>query len=92
MDDQNYLRLPLEEAADWTFFPYPNPCEGKILLETEEYCLTTQYQCASQESSWQLFHPEGASFVCIEPISAKDPRHPNLTVSSIRIHLNIEKD
>ena len=63
--------------------------EGKILLETTEYQLATSYLCNCQENCWQLYHPKGASFVCIEPISAQDPRHANLTVSSLHIQLEI---
>lgn len=91
-DDQHRLTFSLGQAADYTFHPYPNPCEGKIRLATDTYSLTTTYECVSQANSWQLYHPEGASFVCIEPVSAQDPRHPNLTVSSLNIHLHIEKD
>lgn len=89
---QNVLTFDLQNEADYTFFPYPNPCAGNILLKTETYQLTTTYRCQSQESSWQLYHPKGASFVCIEPVSSQDPRHPNLSVSSIHIALNIHKN
>jgi hypothetical protein len=88
-DSQHTLRYQLAEAADYTFFPYPNPLEGKILLETGHYSLLTTYRCHAQENSWQLYHPADASFVCIEPLSAQDPRHPNLTVSSLQIQLQI---
>ncbi len=88
-DDQNTLIYPLDRDTDFTFHPFPNPREGKIVLETDEFNLETTYRCASQENAWQVWHPKGASFVCIEPISAQDPRHPNLTVSSISINLKI---
>lgn len=87
---QHRLRFDLSEPADYTFFPHPHPREGHITLETETHKLITKYVCDSQENSWQLYHPKGASFVCIEPVSSQDPRHPNLTVSSLRIHLEIE--
>lgn len=87
--EQHQLVLPLDQAIDNTFFPFPDPLEGRIYLETETYQLLTTYQCASQENSWQLYHPAGATFVCIEPLSAQDPRHPNLTVSSLRVQLQI---
>lgn len=87
---QQVLTFPLENEADYTFFPYPNPREGKIILDAETYKLITTYTCQSQENSWQLYHPKGASFVCIEPLSSQDPRHPNLSVSAIRIALEIE--
>jgi hypothetical protein len=90
-DSQNVLTFDLKEDADYTFHPYPNPLEGKITLDAGDYTLITTYNCNSQENSWQLYHPKGASFVCIEPISSQDPRHANLTVSSLQINLEIEK-
>lgn len=89
LDPQQTLKLPLKAAVDNTFFPFPNPLEGNILLDTGTYRLRTRYSSSSQENSWQLYHPEGASFVCIEPISAQDPRHPNLSVSALNIQLEI---
>lgn len=71
------------------FNPSENPREGKILLETTLYRLMTTTLCCCQENCWQLFYPVDASSVCIAPMSAQDPYHPNLTVSSIRIKLQI---
>lgn len=89
--EQHVLTFDLNEAADYTFHPFPHPREGKILLDAIDYRLLTTFSCISQENCWQLYHPQGASYACIEPISSQDPRHPNLTVSSIRIHLRIEQ-
>jgi hypothetical protein len=89
LDAPQRLVLDLDEEADFTFRPYPDPLKGDILLETDGYTLRTRYHCACEENSWQLYHPKGASFVCIEPLSAQDPRHPNLSVSSLHIHLEI---
>lgn len=89
-DDQHVLHWDLSEEADYTFHPYPDPLNGTISLDAIDYRLQVQYHSISQESCWQLYHPQGASYVCIEPISAFDPHHPNLTVSSIRILLTIE--
>jgi len=86
------LNFSLTEEADFTFHPFPNPIEGDILLETGTYRLRTTFSSQSEECAWQLYHPKGASFVCMEPISAQDPRHPNLTVSSLKIHLAIETE
>lgn len=87
--EEKKLALTLDQAFDHTFYPYPNPMEGTILLDALSYKLVTKYKAVSQENSWQLYHPSEASFVCIEPISAQDPRHPNLTASSLRISLEI---
>jgi hypothetical protein len=89
-DSQHQLTYPLNQDTDFTFHPFPNPRQGQITLETEEYRLITTYTSPSQENSWQLYHPKGASYVCIEPISAQDPRAANLTASSISIHLQID--
>jgi hypothetical protein len=90
MDDQQWLTFDLMNPADYTFYPFPNPLEAEITLDVEEYRIITRYKCNSQENSWQLYHPLGASFVCIEPLSAQDPRHPNLTASSIDIVISVE--
>lgn len=89
LDGQQTLQYTCEQPIDCTFHPFPNPLEGHITLETDQYDLVVKYFSQSQENSWQLYHPENGSFVCIEPLSAQDPRHPNLTVSSININLEI---
>ncbi len=91
LSSQNLLTLDLDSSYDCTFFPFPNPLQGEMLLDAIDYKLKTRYSCKCQENSWQLYHPAGASFVCIEPISSQDPRHPNLTVSSLTILLEILK-
>lgn len=89
VDAQQMARIPLNRSIDWTFYPFPNPLETQILLDAETHKILTTYWCASQENSWQLYHPENASFACVEPLSSQDPRHPNLSVSSIRIHIEL---
>lgn len=89
INDQRVLTYDLSQEADFTFYPFPNPREGNITLDAQEYRLNVSYTCPSQENCWQLYHPKGASFACIEPLSSQDPRHPNLTASSIHISLKI---
>lgn len=88
-DSQHMLTYDLSKSADYCFRPFFNPCLGKILLDTGAYRLQTVYESQNEENSWQLYHPENGSFVCIEPFSAQNPRRPNLTVSSISVHLQI---
>ncbi len=83
------LVFDLNNEADYAFHPAPDPLKGHIELETETHKLITAYTCLSQENAWQLYHPAGTDFVCIEPVSAQDPRHPNLTVSSISILITL---
>lgn len=88
--ETHLLTFPLVEEADYTFFGFPDPTAAEIYLTTPLYKLKTRYSCASEENAWQLYHPKNASYVCIEPVSAQDPRHPNLTVSSLTIELSVE--
>lgn len=88
-DENRKLVFDLDQEADFTFRPFPDSRKGEIKLETSSYSLLVQYTCLCDENCWQLYHPKGASFVCIEPISSQDPRHPNLTVSSLEIRLSI---
>lgn len=90
IDSQKNFKCLLIDHVDTTFHPFPDPLHGTIILDAIDYRLITKYSSPSQENSWQLYHPEKASFVCIEPISSQDPRHPNLSTSNIRIHLQIE--
>jgi len=90
LDPQMWMNLALEDAIDKTFHSFPDPCQGVIHLDTDVYTLKTTYVSPSEECAWQLYHPKDATFVCIEPVSAKDPRRPNLTVSSLKITLDVE--
>ncbi len=88
IDENGLFITDLEEAYDVTLFPR-KACGGQILLETDEYRMAIDYEAPSAENSWQLYHPREATFVCIEPLSAKNPHRPNLTVSSVKIGLSI---
>ncbi|WP_042281882.1 hypothetical protein [Candidatus Protochlamydia sp. R18] len=88
-DLKQQLVFDLKEEADFTFRPFPDPLMGEILLETDIYSLKTRYQSVCEENCWQLYHPKDASFVCIEPISSQNPKHPNLNISQLQIYLEI---
>lgn len=91
-ESSSKLTFPLNLEADYTFRPFPDPLKGEIALKLKDYTLLTTYESSSAENSWQLWRPANSSFVCIEPVSARDPRHPNLTVSSIKIRLELQKN
>lgn len=88
-NDQHELTFDLNEEADFTFHPFPAGSKGSILLDAIEYKLRVSYAAQSQDSGWQLWRPKGETFVCIEPVSAYDPRHPNLSVSYLHLELSI---
>ncbi|MCC5831624.1 MAG: hypothetical protein JJU12_01080 [Chlamydiales bacterium] len=87
--EDHMLLFPLTEPADYGFRPYPDPLHGMMELETETHAVRVLYWCDNEENSIQLWHPEGGSFVCMEPLSAKDPRKPRLTVSSLKILISV---
>ncbi|MBS4168081.1 hypothetical protein [Parachlamydia sp. AcF125] len=90
MNEQQEVAISLgEEEIDTTFFPFTNPQSGKILLDAGSYQLEKRYRCDSPENAWQLYHPKAASFVCIEPLSSQDPRHPHLTRSALQVEIEI---
>jgi hypothetical protein len=74
LDSTGELNFNLNEESDYTFSPISSDFSGKALLETLSHKLTISYKTASDENAFQLYHPPGASFVCIEPVTAKDPR------------------
>ena len=92
-DTQEHRNMEIAlQGTEWdhTFHQAVNPRFGKIELETGGYRVSVGYSCVSQENSWQLYHPKGASYVCIEPLSAKNPHHTNLTVSALKQHLQVD--
>lgn len=82
------LKLEMDKPYDLNFHPF-RPRLGNIHLETSEYNLEIEYKAPSEELSWQLFHPQGATFVCLEPLSAFNPRSPHLTSSVIEVKITI---
>jgi galactose mutarotase-like enzyme len=88
---EHELEFDLEWESDYTFHPYPNPLKTVISLDTPKYVFTVGYKSPSEENGWQLWHPKGADFVCIEPMSASNPRTPNLSVSSLQLTFSIDK-
>ncbi|MFC2049498.1 hypothetical protein ACFLR2_02345 [Chlamydiota bacterium] len=83
------LHYPLVADTDFGFHPFPDPTHAEIELACTNHRVRVEYTCDNGENSFQLWHPAGASFVCIEPLSAKDPRKPKLTVSRLKILISI---
>ncbi len=86
---EQLLSYDLKEEADWGFQPATPTGKGEIALDTGAYALRVQYGCGNDENQWQLYHPKGSSFVCIEPMSAADPRRPQLSASSLHVLITI---
>jgi galactose mutarotase-like enzyme len=82
------LHLELNEAADFGFLPLDGS-SGEVILLMSRYKLRIAYQGRQNEVSWQLYHPKGSSFVCIEPMSVKNPRRLSSCKSSLNVEIEI---
>ncbi len=78
-----------EEEIDFGFLPFPHRLHGVIQLETSTHRVVVSYNCETEENSFQIWHPSGQSFVCIEPLSARNPRDLHVTGSELRILMSI---
>lgn len=87
----NHLNFDLAQEVDFGFRPFSKDFSSQVFLQTEEYSLIVSYQGTNAENSWQLYHPKDSSFVCIEPLSAKNPRGLVLPTSCIRIKIEISR-
>ncbi|NGX51220.1 MAG: hypothetical protein K1060chlam2_01082 [Chlamydiae bacterium] len=90
---KNRLHFSLPQKADFGFIPAMktiNDHDYRMILDTEDYSLHLDFNSASdKEISCQLYHPEGSSYLCIEPLSARSPQSPILTRSTLEVKLEI---
>lgn len=85
-NEKEMIRIPVEGSMDHTFytdkdFSYMSICNHDYIL-----CIAQE---KSLSNSWQIFHPENSSYVCVEPISSIDPRNPTSTESEVSVLLNL---
>ncbi len=83
------ISIALSEPLDYGFYPSEALAKTPIYLHNKDYLLCVSYQSHTEESSFQLFHPEGSSYVCIEPLSASFPKQPTLFSSGVSQLLQI---
>jgi len=92
-EDNSSLYFELPQKADYGFLPakeMPNENHYSLVFDSSQYSLHIHYKTASSsEISCQVFHPNDASYVCIEPLSATCPPNPELTHSSLDVKLEI---
>lgn len=88
-DKELQLKIDPEFEADFGFRPAGNAFEGQIELFTSQYRLEIDYQSAGEEHAWQVYHPKDATFVCIEPVSAKNPREAKSKSASLQIQIKV---
>ena len=62
----------------------------RMIMDTERYSLHVDYNTDSEEEiSCQVYHPKGATFACVEPLSARYPNLPVLDHNKLEVNLQI---
>lgn len=85
------LDFNLDEAADYGLHPVAENGVYKATLATGKHKVHVSYESSNpEEHGFQLYHPEGASFGCLEPGSARDFRAANQLNNHLKIKLEIE--
>lgn len=88
------LHFDLSKEADFGFKPQATVEHPyyTVILHTPSYQVHLEYTSSNAEStSWQLYRPKNSSFVCIEPLSAINPRDPLLNHSNLQLKIRVIK-
>jgi len=88
-EDQGKIKVPVKTDLDFGFYPKNSDGYSEVLLHTPSHQVSVRYQSHTEETSFQLFHPKGSSYVCIEPLSATFPRSPKLHCSGVNLQIEI---
>ncbi len=91
LKNSHQLSFDINESteADFGFRPLGNSLESHIQLQAVDYSLSIKTESINPEHAWQLYHPKGASYVCLEPVSAINPREPTKVSSQLKVHIQI---
>lgn len=85
--EHHLLVYDLKETADYGFIPYTE--NAKIEYRSDLFGLNIEFPSPKHTRAWQLFHPENASFVCIEPLSVDNPRLLDDIKSELQVRIEI---
>ena len=89
--DQLSFKLDKTLEADFGFRPMGNAHKSQIQLQTSTHKLCIHYEASSEENAWQLYHPKDVTYVCLEPVSAKNPREPTSSSAHLKVQIEIVK-
>ncbi len=84
----NQLMVTLPQVVDQNF--HPEGKGGMIRLDTGAYQIILRYESDDEDHSWQLWQPKGVQFVCIEPLSSRNPKRCQRNKSQLKIHISTE--
>ncbi len=84
----SHIKLSMDDELDFGFLPI-DKTHGRTLLETPSRSLSIRYESKNKDLSCQIYHPAGGSFVCIEPLSAKNPRNLDKYLGWVKISIEL---
>jgi hypothetical protein len=90
LDSEGNLLFDADQEADFGFIPKLKNGFFEILYENAEYTLKIRFQTENKEASFQIYRPKESSYICIEPLSAKDPKKPLLKSSRLKSLLEFQ--
>jgi hypothetical protein len=86
LDAEGNLFFDATEECDFGFIPKKGKGGfSEIVYENTEFTVKICFQ--TDEASWQLYRPKGASYLCIEPLSARNPKEPVLHQSRLQVKI-----
>lgn len=90
LDADGHLFFDATQECDFGFIPKKGK-DGffEILYENAQFTLKIRFQTDEKEASWQLYRPQGASYICIEPLSARNPKNPVLEQSRLKVEIEV---
>jgi hypothetical protein len=89
LNQDGSLYFDAMQECDFGFIPKKGK-DGffEIFYENAQSLLRIRYQTDEKEASWQLYRPKGATYICIEPLSARNPKTPILKKSRIYVEID----
>jgi len=88
LDEDGNLCFDAMQEVDFGFIPKKGT-DGffEIFYENEEFTLKISFKADVEEISWQLFRPKDGSYICIEPLSARNPKNPTSKKSRLQVKI-----
>jgi hypothetical protein len=90
LDEAGDLCFDAMQEVDLGFIPKKGE-DGffEVLFENEFYTLKVSFKADVEEISWQLFRPKDGEYICIEPLSARNPLKPTYKKSRLLVKIEI---
>lgn len=87
---KGHLSYDLSQESDYGFIPLEQQNEYKVRMETGTHALHIHFLTPNaEEKQFQIYSPKDADFVCVEPMTAKEPRKPQLKHSMLECKIEI---